>query len=306
MLLRFDRVERAAHWANATLFLVLIGTGAILYIGPLSILVGRRVLIDDIHVYCGLALPVPLLISLAGSWGKGLRADLSRFNRWTADDRRWLRLSSSRVRSEKRPGSTVHREVQPRPETQRRVRRRGHRGHAGHRRGHALVQPVAAVVAHRRHLRPPVARHSGVRGDTRPHHLRPARPGSSALHVQRHHFPALGAATRPRLGRRTDSAALAAKSAKEAVPDATPSGKAPGWLATLVFLILKRALTSAPAILDTHRPHCTNQHIAKWVAATCRLPPRPPATPPPGIPSTTAPRLKAITSRAARRNWLLS
>jgi cytochrome b subunit of formate dehydrogenase len=92
-LLRFDRVERAAHWANATLFLVLIGTGAILYVGQLSILVGRRVLIDDIHVYTGLALPIPLLISLAGSWGKELRADLSRFNRWTADDRRWLRLS---------------------------------------------------------------------------------------------------------------------------------------------------------------------------------------------------------------------
>jgi formate dehydrogenase subunit gamma len=93
MLLRFDRVERAAHWANATLFFVLIGTGAILYIGQLSILVGRRVLIDDIHVYCGLALPVPLLIALAGSWGKGLRADLSRFNRWTVADRRWLRLA---------------------------------------------------------------------------------------------------------------------------------------------------------------------------------------------------------------------
>jgi formate dehydrogenase gamma subunit len=93
ILVRFDRVERAAHWANATLFLVLIGTGAILYIGQLSILVGRRVLIDDIHVYTGLALPVPLLISLAGSWGKELRADLSRFNRWTADDRRWLRLT---------------------------------------------------------------------------------------------------------------------------------------------------------------------------------------------------------------------
>jgi formate dehydrogenase gamma subunit len=101
MLLRFDRVERAAHWANATLFFILIGTGAILYIGQLSVLVGRRVLIDDIHVYCGLALPVPLLISLAGSWGKELRADLSRFNRWTADDRRWLRLAT-KARSERK------------------------------------------------------------------------------------------------------------------------------------------------------------------------------------------------------------
>jgi formate dehydrogenase gamma subunit len=93
MLLRFDRVERAAHWANAALFFILIGTGAILYIGQLSILVGRRVLIVDIHVYCGLALPVPLLISLAGRWGKGLREDMSRFNRWTKDDVRWLRLA---------------------------------------------------------------------------------------------------------------------------------------------------------------------------------------------------------------------
>jgi formate dehydrogenase subunit gamma len=55
----------------------------------------KMLFIDDIHVYCGLALPAPLLISLAGSWGKGLRADLSRFNRWTPDDRRWLRLSFS-------------------------------------------------------------------------------------------------------------------------------------------------------------------------------------------------------------------
>ena len=93
MLLRFDGAERAAHWANAVLFFVLIGTGIILYVGQLSILVGRRVLIDDIHVYCGLALPLPLLLSLSGSWGKGLRADRARFNRWSADDRRWLRLA---------------------------------------------------------------------------------------------------------------------------------------------------------------------------------------------------------------------
>lgn len=92
-ILRFDRVERAAHWANALLFGVLLATGAILYIGQLSLLVGRRALIDEIHLYAGLALPVPLLVALAGSWGKGLRADLRRFNRWTADDGRWLRLS---------------------------------------------------------------------------------------------------------------------------------------------------------------------------------------------------------------------
>ena len=35
-LLRFDGVERAVHWVNATLFLVLVVTGAALYLEPLG------------------------------------------------------------------------------------------------------------------------------------------------------------------------------------------------------------------------------------------------------------------------------
>ena len=63
-LLRFDRVERAAHWATAVLVLVLIATGTILYIPALSIAVGRRLLIEDIHVYSGIAVFVPVVLSL--------------------------------------------------------------------------------------------------------------------------------------------------------------------------------------------------------------------------------------------------
>ncbi len=91
MLERFDRIERAVHWVNAALFLVLVVTGAILYLEPLQAYVGRRALVEDIHVYAGLALPVPLLIALTGSWGRSLRTDMRRFNRWSKDDRRWLR-----------------------------------------------------------------------------------------------------------------------------------------------------------------------------------------------------------------------
>jgi formate dehydrogenase subunit gamma len=91
LLLRFDWVERVVHWVNATLFGVLIFTGAALYLEPIGRLIGRRALVEDIHVYCGLALPVPLVIALSGSWGKALRADLHRFNRWTKEDRDWLR-----------------------------------------------------------------------------------------------------------------------------------------------------------------------------------------------------------------------
>jgi formate dehydrogenase subunit gamma len=84
-------VERLVHWVNAVLFLVLVVTGAALYLEPVGALFGRRALVEDIHVYTGLALPLPVLVALCGSWGRGLRADLRRFNRWTKDDRAWLR-----------------------------------------------------------------------------------------------------------------------------------------------------------------------------------------------------------------------
>jgi formate dehydrogenase subunit gamma len=68
----------------------LIFTGAALYIEPLGSLIGRRALVQDIHVYSGIALPVPLIIALTGRWGKAFRADVKRLNRWSGDDRRWV------------------------------------------------------------------------------------------------------------------------------------------------------------------------------------------------------------------------
>ncbi|MHB8505586.1 MAG: cytochrome b/b6 domain-containing protein [Acidimicrobiales bacterium] len=88
---RFDGVERIVHWVNAVLFLVLILTGAALYLAPLAAVVGRRALVERIHVYAGVVLPVPVILALGGRWGRALRRDLSRLNRWTADDRAWLR-----------------------------------------------------------------------------------------------------------------------------------------------------------------------------------------------------------------------
>lgn len=89
-VVRFDRAERWLHWANATLFLILLATGMTLYVGPLSALVGRRVLLKDLHVISGLLLPVPLVLAYAGSWRAGLRRDVRRLARWSTDDRRWL------------------------------------------------------------------------------------------------------------------------------------------------------------------------------------------------------------------------
>lgn len=90
-MLRFDRVERLAHWVNAASFTVLILTALPLYFGQVEALVGRRAVIAEIHTWTGVLLPVPLLISMSGSWGKRFRADLSRFGLWTHSELNWLR-----------------------------------------------------------------------------------------------------------------------------------------------------------------------------------------------------------------------
>jgi formate dehydrogenase subunit gamma len=90
-LVRFERTERIVHWCTATLFLTLMATGAALYAGPVSTLVGRRELVRTVHVIAGLALPVPLVLGLVGRWGKGLRRDLGRLNRWRRGDGHWFR-----------------------------------------------------------------------------------------------------------------------------------------------------------------------------------------------------------------------
>jgi formate dehydrogenase subunit gamma len=98
-VVRFDRTERILHWTNAALFLTLIATGFTLYVGQLSVLVGRRVLVKDVHVISGLLLPVPLLLAYAGRWREGLRRDVRRLARWSVDDRRWLLSLGSRGRA---------------------------------------------------------------------------------------------------------------------------------------------------------------------------------------------------------------
>jgi formate dehydrogenase subunit gamma len=90
-IIRFDRVERIAHWVNAILFGLVMFTGSILYIGELSVLFGNREIVRFIHVYCGLAIPVVFLVAYSGRWGRALRRDFSQINRWSKDDKRWFR-----------------------------------------------------------------------------------------------------------------------------------------------------------------------------------------------------------------------
>jgi formate dehydrogenase subunit gamma len=88
-IVRFDRTERAVHWTNATLFFILILTGASLKIGSFATLVANRHAVKTIHVYVGLLLPVPILVAIFLRAGKQFRTDLARMNRWSQDDKRW-------------------------------------------------------------------------------------------------------------------------------------------------------------------------------------------------------------------------
>ena len=110
-ILRFDGVQRAAHWTNALLFGILMLTALPLYFPALSDVVGRRALVANIHVWSGVALPVPLLISLLGPWGAQMRRDLRRINVWTNEEVKWLRSlgrNAPRVVDKFNPGQKLN------------------------------------------------------------------------------------------------------------------------------------------------------------------------------------------------------
>ena len=110
-IVRFDSVQRTAHWANALLFGILMLTALPLYFPSLSDVVGRRALVANIHVWSGLVLPVPVVVSLLGPWGAQMRQDVRRINVWTSDEVKWLRQlgrNAPRVLDKFNPGQKLN------------------------------------------------------------------------------------------------------------------------------------------------------------------------------------------------------
>lgn len=94
LLARFTRAERWVHRWTAALMGVCLLTAAILYIGPLSILVGRRGTVELVHVIAGIALPVPIVL---GWLSAAFRSDAGRLNRFAPADWAWLRNRNRRT-----------------------------------------------------------------------------------------------------------------------------------------------------------------------------------------------------------------
>jgi formate dehydrogenase subunit gamma len=109
-VLRFDRMQRGAHWANALLFFSLMFTAIPLYFGSFFGVVLPRHEIEMIHLWSGLALPLPIVISLIGPWGSAMRRDVRRINYWTRQETRWVRtLGKSELDTDKfNPGQKLY------------------------------------------------------------------------------------------------------------------------------------------------------------------------------------------------------
>lgn len=92
-VLRFSRPVRWVHGITGVLMTVCILTAAILYNGSIAVLVGNRYIVEQIHVWCGFALPVPLII---GAFSRSYREDLGLLNRFSRRDWAWLRSRKRR------------------------------------------------------------------------------------------------------------------------------------------------------------------------------------------------------------------
>lgn len=91
---RFTRSETWVHRTTSILVTVLFATGFSLYYEPLVLVVGRRPLVEGIHIVAGLALPIPMALGLLTSFQ--LRSDVRVLGRFTRVDREWLRRRDRR------------------------------------------------------------------------------------------------------------------------------------------------------------------------------------------------------------------
>ena len=88
---RFSRTERALHWVHASAFLVLLGSGLVLYLPSLAAEIGRRPLVKDVHLFTALAWAVALVSVFVLGDRRGLRVTARELDVFDVDDRRWLR-----------------------------------------------------------------------------------------------------------------------------------------------------------------------------------------------------------------------
>ena len=87
---RFSKTERTLHWANAAFFFFLLATGLILYLPSLSVAVGRRMIVQDVHFWSGIAWVSVLAAIVVLGDRRGIVETAREVDRFDRDDLRWL------------------------------------------------------------------------------------------------------------------------------------------------------------------------------------------------------------------------
>jgi formate dehydrogenase subunit gamma len=90
---RFAVSSRWVHWLTTAFMLTCILTAFVLYNGSIAMIVGHRYVVEQVHVFSGFALPVPVLAGIAS---RTYRDDTRRLNRFTPRDWAWLRSRTRR------------------------------------------------------------------------------------------------------------------------------------------------------------------------------------------------------------------
>jgi formate dehydrogenase subunit gamma len=87
---RFTLTERLLHWVHASAFFVLLGSWLVLYIPSLSVAVGRRPLMKDVHFWTGISWAGAILLIVALGNRRALRRTVREIDLFDRDDRRFL------------------------------------------------------------------------------------------------------------------------------------------------------------------------------------------------------------------------
>ena len=105
---RFSKSERAIHWVNALGFFFLLATGLILYIPRLSIEVGRRQFIQEIHFWGGVGWVASLLIVAVLGDRRGLLRTARELDAFAREDVNWLSRRRPREQARFNAGQKVN------------------------------------------------------------------------------------------------------------------------------------------------------------------------------------------------------
>ena len=87
---RLTLTERMLHWVHASAFLVLLGSGLVLYLPSLSTAVARRPLIKDIHFWTGISWAGAILLVAVLGNRRAVAKTIREIDHFDRDDGRFL------------------------------------------------------------------------------------------------------------------------------------------------------------------------------------------------------------------------